>query len=260
MAAFVDPARFRAEFVPLHRSTSNEVISFNGLFTTEDFDFTFVPGVRAAAEIHVGCDCSLEVAYLGLHRWDEEVVVDLGGGNLLGASYTSQMHGGEVNYWMPIRWCCHRIRGAFMFGTRYFDLHEEFNFHVNGATQADIETDNRLLAAHLGFTLSGHLAHGFSVRWDGKGGGGANLTTRNTTLGAVNFPRQEDADAAFIGDTSVVLSYQLSCSCSVYAGYYVLWVDGLALAPQQFPVPPTQIDHNGFLLFQGGLVGVEATW
>lgn len=257
--------RFRAEFLPLHRTPSNEVISFDGLFTTEDFDFTFVPGVRAAAEVLVGCDSSLEVLYQGLHRWDEEVLIDLGGGNLLGASYVSQLQGGEANFWMPLHLRCHRIRAAFMFGTRYFDLHEEFNYVINGATQADIETDNRLLAAQIGFMLTGCLPRGFSVRWDGKAGGGANLTTRNTTLGAgvgqiVDFPRQEDADAAFIGDTTVTLSYQFGCHCSVYAGYYLLWVDGLALAPQQFPVPPTQIDDNGFVLFQGGVAGVEANW
>ena len=98
------------------------------------------------------------------------------------------------------------------------------------------------------------------MRWDGKAGVGANLSSRQTSFPLVDFPRQEDADAAFLGDTNVVLSYQLCCNVSIYAGYYLLWADGLALAPEQFFVPPTQINHNASLCFHGAFVGAETTW
>jgi hypothetical protein len=49
-----------------------------------------------------------------------------------------------------------------------------------------------------------------------------------------------------------------------------MWVDGLALAPQQFNsvntvvgpnlLPLNDVDHNGFVFFQGGMFGMEMTF
>jgi hypothetical protein len=249
--------RFRAEFLPLHRRTSDENVNFAGLFTTEDFDFTFEPGGRLAAEVRVCCDCSLEASYLGLYRWADELQ-DVNGN--FSASYVSQLQGGEVNFWMPVRWRFHRVKAAFTFGTKYLDLHEELNIVTLAGTLADIETDNRVLAPQAGFMLSGSLHRGFGWRWDAKGGVGANLSSQNINTATQNLPRQEDSDAVFVGDTNVAFSYQLTCNTSIYAGYYLLWVDGLALAPQQFNVPVSEVSHNAFLLFQGGFAGVETNW
>ncbi len=254
--------RFRAEALPLHRSTSNHVVDF-GTFTTDDFDFRFEPGVRVAAEVRVGCECSLEVSYFGLHRWDDRLLQDFGGGDIIEASYTSELQGGEINYWMPIPLHSCRVKAAFTFGTKYFDLHEEFGVNQRAFIRPEFfdETENHFLAPQIGFMLSGCLPHGFSARWDGKAGVGANLTARQSAQsGFAVPPRQEDSNAAFIGDTNVALSYQLCCNVSIYAGYYLLWVDGLALAPQQSLVPPNEINHNGFVLFQGGFAGIETTW
>jgi len=71
---------------------------------------------------------------------------------------------------------------------------------------------------------------------------------------------EEDTDVAFIGDGNFVLSYALTPCVSLYAGYYLLFVDGLALAPEQFNVAQNEVDHSGFVLFQGVLGGVEVTF
>jgi hypothetical protein len=254
--------RLRAEFLPLHRPARDEFVDFGGgvfPFNSNDFDFTFEPGLRVAAEFRCGCERSLEVVYFGMHRWRDEVIID-DGIDVVDGAYTSQLHGGEINYWIPIPWCCKRIKGAVTVGTKYLDLHEEFSFSVNGVNAVAIDTDNRFLATHLGFMLSGCFGSGFSVRWETKAGGGANIVTRDTASAIIDFPTQEDSDAAFIGDTNLVFGYQLGRNVSIYAGYYLMWVDGLALAPEQVLLPPTQVAHNGFLLFQGGVAGVETTW
>ena len=253
--------RLRTEALPLTRTTGKQFVNF-GDFTTEDFDFTFEPGVRIAAEVRIGCACSLEASYFGLYRWDERLLRDFGGGNIVEASYVSELQGGEINYWMPIPLHSHRVKAAFTFGTKYFDLHEKFGSNLRGIGLEFLdETENHFLAPQMGFMLSGSLPQGFCMRWDTKAGVGANLTSRQTAqTGVAPLPRQEDSDAAFIGDTNVAVSYQLCCNTSVYAGYYLLWVDGLALAPEQSLVPLSEINHNGFLLFQGGFAGIETTW
>jgi hypothetical protein len=152
-----------------------------------------------------------------------------------------------------------------MFGTRYLNLHEEFTFEINtaGVTAFQVfETRNELVVAQIGWMLQGEMGRRFSVRWDGRAGGGANVVERDTVI---NLPvaldqSEEDADGAFIGDTSLVLNYQVCCCASIYAGYYLLWVDGLALAPQQFDVALTDIDHDGFVFFQGAMAGAEVVW
>jgi hypothetical protein len=258
--------RFRAEVLPMHRSEGDDEIDFAGLFTLDDFDFTYEWGFRAAAEIRMGCDHSAEVVYIGQHRWEDDVeAVDLTGTVTGIGEYESRLNGGEINFWRPLGWRCCGVSGAFMFGTRYLNLKEEFTFLDTAPLTTDVlfETDNHIVAAQLGWVLNGELGHGCSVRWDGKAAAGANLVFRDVvqTLPQPGITDdQEDSDVAFIGDTSVVVSYQI-CSCvSVYAGYYLMWVDGLALAPEQFEVPfdPTdEIDHNGFVFFQGGIAGIE---
>ena len=153
-----------------------------------------------------------------------------------------------------------------MIGTRYFDLRERFEFFDPTApTLVAYKTRNHIIAAQTGFLLNVDVGHHFSVRWDGRAGVGANVVDRDTdvTLPVVLESERHESNAAFIGDTSLVLSYQLCCHVSAYAGYYLLWVDKLALAPQQFALPAaalTSIDSDGFVFFQGGISGVEVTW
>jgi hypothetical protein len=48
-------------------------------------------------------------------------------------------------------------------------------------------------------------------------------------------------------------------------GYQALWLEGVALAPDQLPVtdvtvPFALVDTSGDVFFHGGFVGLEAVW
>src|SRR5439155_26469672 len=90
--------RVRAEALPLTRTVSNRDVNFQGLFTTNDFSFTYEWGVRAAAEIRVGCDCSAEVVYMGQQHWRDNLSLSFGPAvPPATATYVSDLQGGEIN-------------------------------------------------------------------------------------------------------------------------------------------------------------------
>jgi len=247
----------------MHRTEGDPNVDFQGAFTLEDFDFSFEWGLRVAGEVRFGGDGSLESVFTGFHRWSDVVIVDLGTGIGTGG-YQSELYGGEVNSWYPIHWPFRHARGAVMAGGRYLNLRETFSFEntTPGGLSNFIETDNHVVVGQLGWMLSGNLRRTLGVRWEGKAGLGANHMERETVQLAPTVFDQEgnDSTLAFIGETSVVISYQVVPSLSVYAGYYAMWVDGLALAPAQFNIPPEAIDDDSRLFFQAGIAGVEATW
>jgi hypothetical protein len=259
--------RFRGEALALERSEGDSHVNFGGGLTQDHFDFTYDIGVRLAAEIRFGCDCSAEAVYTGMQRWQDDIIsLNDAGGLIATSNYVSELQEGEINFWRPVRWRTHRLSGALMIGARYFGLHEEFTFgQLAPPADITIEVDNHLALGQIGWMVNGNLGNGISVRWDGKAAAGANIVQRDVVqlapVAVADF--DNDDDVAFLGDTTAVISYQATRRISVYAGYYLLWADGLALAPEQFAIPfvPTAaIDTNGFVFFQGFVAGGEVTW
>ena len=69
--------------------------------------------------------------------------------------------------------------------------------------------------------------------------------------------------AAFVGELGVSASYQFTNVWSVWAGYGVLWLSGVALAPDQLDYNlggGTVLDSRGNVLYHGGHLGLEARW
>ncbi len=71
---------------------------------------------------------------------------------------------------------------------------------------------------------------------------------------------------AFVGDFNLSGLYRLSEIWNLKAGYTVLWIEGLALAPDQldfdFAASPSgdQLHNGGGLLLHGVNIGLEARW
>jgi hypothetical protein len=255
-------------------------------------------GTRASVEFSTHCGQSVEVLYFGAQHWQD--TVDLYRPNTLYSPYalvanpsvnvpgydgafrhtlgfSSELHNAEVNYWIPLH-LMRRVHLAFVVGTRWMHLDEEFLFE--GFTTTDASSTftvarNDLIGAHIGFMALLPVDCRMSVRFDGRAGGFTNLarqrthittfdvTTATQTLDYEEFIRSDHG--AFVGQGSLVVDYRLTCHVALYAGYEVMWVDGLVLAPEQFnPQFPTQrevrINNNGDVLYHGALAGVEITW
>ena len=70
---------------------------------------------------------------------------------------------------------------------------------------------------------------------------------------------------AFMGELNLTGIYQLNNVWGIRAGYNVMLIEGVALAPDQLDFTFTstsgsQLHNNGGMFLQGANVGLEARW
>ena len=73
------------------------------------------------------------------------------------------------------------------------------------------------------------------------------------------------SETAFIGDVNLSVIYRLTDIWGIRAGYNLVWIDGIALAPNQFAfantdVAGTALASSGGMLLSGANLGLEARW
>ena len=271
-----------------------DVPTGNTLLRTPGLDFDNATGIRIMAGAHPTCCCfGWEVGYLGLHEWDATATaagqVGLPGalGNQFNAAnaiqirYESELHSGELNR-VRSAGCAENIYLDWIYGLRYVRLEEELLirsiFQPVGAAPAmndyRIETENDLFGGQIGFRLrEGDCCR--LVRWDitGKAGVYANVTEQSTSIQllapgnnvAIRTAEADDTKAAFVGELHANVRVPITCSWHLQAGYHLLWLEGVALAPDQLdftntPLSSTSINTDGGAFFHGATVGVYAQW
>lgn len=172
--------------------------------------------------------------------------------------------------------CCQSVE--WIAGFRYINLDEELNIvaqrDVIGAVEEgtyNIRTSNHLYGAQVGARLRRTRGE-FGWEATGKVGiFGNDVEQVQTAIDFPNFPLRptvssRGGEVAFLGELNLSALYQLSEVWNVRAGYSVMFIDGLALAPDQldfnFATTPNgnQLHDGGDLFLQGVNVGLEARW
>lgn len=74
-----------------------------------------------------------------------------------------------------------------------------------------------------------------------------------------------ETGVGFIGDINATLVYKLADGWALRAGYNLIWLSGVALAPNQFdfgdlPTSGTGLNGGAGVFLHGGSLGVEARW
>jgi hypothetical protein len=69
----------------------------------------------------------------------------------------------------------------------------------------------------------------------------------------------------FVGDLTMSAIYRINRVWGIRAGYSLLWLDGLALAPDQFDFTTnansgTQLVNSSGIFYHGANLGLEARW
>ena len=171
-------------------------------------------------------------------------------------------------------------------GMRFLSVEDNFDFFSmstitqngvpTGPISGDyrIETRNRLLGLQIGLAVGSQTPR-FSWSVTGRMGPYINFLRQrqNITFNDANDPfavttadrsRQEnDERVAMVGQVSMVGRFRLLDHFNLRAGYDFMWVQGLALAPEQLDFTDSfaqQTNRNGILLYQGLSLGVEYTW
>jgi hypothetical protein len=184
--------------------------------------------------------------------------------------YRSSLYSAEVNYRRRagyVNWL------TMLVGFRWLEMNEEFGavFETGGTSpNFEIDTNNHL----YGFQLGG-LANVPRGPWcfEGwlKAGVYANAADQLTTEDFTSAGGQRVAvdasewNTAFGGDLGVSVRRSITDRLSARVGYMAMWLEGVALAPDQLdnsdPSSATaSLDNSGGVFYHGAFAGFEYLW
>lgn len=250
--------------------------------------FEFEPGYRVGGWLSPNHHWSLEGNYFWIHEWKGSKYKK-GNSNLIfpfrnltythdffdadraKGSYKSNLWGAEANIW------CHltaRRADYFSFsvigGFRYFNLDERFKLNMtrqHSTSSYKIKTENHLGGAQLGFNLQVNPTK--VLVWEAilKGGLYAIKGEQKTFLGDFGntVVLRDQKNSAWNLATNLegigTVGLQLASWFNIHFGYEVLYLSGLALAPEQIdthtgPKSGHHMRMNGNALYQGIIAGV----
>ena len=209
------------------------------------------------------------------------------------STYTSSLNMCEVNIFTsettvkggprsPFPW--HRVHGTFehefqwLGGFRWAGFNDVANLHVDvnaGASNNDgtysITTNSQMLGPQIGFKTKRRWNNWSTEGWAKTMLAGTFLNADSApinTLASGGDPYRPQASArdvgvGFIGDMNYSIVRRLNNNWSLRAGYNLIWISGVALAPNQFDFSNTNTitlagASNVFL--HGANFGLEAQW
>jgi hypothetical protein len=256
------------------------------VFAMSDLAMNFQPGMRILVGWRQDAQRAFEISYFGIFNWHDSASLrgnnnlalpgDLGlasqnffAADEMRVSYRSQLHNAEANLVHtegPV---------SLLGGFRYLSLYEKLKIRAtdldSGTSEYHIRTTNNLFGGHLGARYG--RAYG-RFAWDATGKAGLFGNSAGQWQFVTDSPpgtflrdRQiaSDAQVAFVSDINVSAYYRLFSFLTLRAGYNLLWVDGVALAPGQLDFTNTPTSGNdlrsgdGFFA-HGVSAGALADW
>ena len=284
-----------------NNSASNQVLVSNlnssrTLLTVGGLNFNAGGGIRAGFGVRDNCGVAWELNYFGIFNQNASATVNgnndllipgaLGqqvnnffGADVVNVTYASQLNNFEIN-----RVCCccccdcqTRCRSVeWLYGFRYLNLGEQFNLTATDLQESSstyrIRTYNNLVGGQIGTRLR-RCFGGWSLEGTGKAGVFGNIAQQQSDA-ITDFPNQflirpatsaNGGSVAFVGDLNFSAIYQIDRNWGLRAGYNLIWIQGVALAPNQLdftntPTSGTNLNTSGGVFLQGLSAGIEARW
>ncbi|MAT14160.1 MAG: hypothetical protein CMJ46_02705, partial [Planctomyces sp.] len=268
--------KFRAEALYWHRSDPEggdpllirvPAMAPPGSYIANDVDYDNELGHRYRLERMNNDGSGFDMEYFGVNDWsdtvrwvDEQIFVlgtDIGAGSAA-ISSDSEFHSWEINgrrEWDP--WT------TFFAGFRYMNLDEYTGVSGAGDVQnvfASIDVSNNLYGVQLGldrtlFDNGGVLTVDMSF----------NLGVFYNSIDAqtVNFPTgfdTEEGAASLLRELNFNMNLAVTDHISLVGGYTLIWLDDLALGPDQFRPGVTTIDESSNIFVHGGNLGLQFVW
>lgn len=183
--------------------------------------------------------------------------------------YVSSVYNVEGNYTQTISGL------KLLSGFRYMRFNESFNIQsdvtaLSSSSNYLVRTKNNLIGGQLGV--------GFDWQWDrltfdllGKFGVFANVAEQNTLMKDLNdtFVRRNFQDHTMpvseILEAGINGSFRIFDWLALRGGYRFMWINNLALAPDQLnfqntPGSGASVNGHGYVYLHGVNVGLEAKW
>ncbi len=277
------------------------------VLSTRDFSYDFTAAGRFLIGHTLNECLQIEGSYLGITESRDSAAVrdrtpnQLGGvGNLfspfggfgdapiLGLDYNnfaeiryaSSLQGAELNLRrkLPIVPC--RLTGSVMFGVRYIGIPEDFDYLTSTATPSvssasfNIETDNQLVGPQIGAYFEFYESNRWWITVDMKAAVMNNRSSQSTHYrigggpyaGENTLGVRED-HTAFAEELAVAAVFRWTPRMSARLGYQALWIQNLALAPNNLnadigllALGPAQLNHRSSTVYHGPFAGVTIGW
>jgi hypothetical protein len=266
------------------------------LLAADNLRFGMGAGVRAGFGVRDCCGVAWEFNYFGLYGPvahatvtgpnDLRIPGDLGlavnnffGVDIVDVRYASTLNNFEIN-----RVCCccccdcpTRCRSTeWLYGFRYLNLHEIFRLSSTDLQESTstyrTRTNNNLFGPQVG----ARVRHCYG-QWSWEGTAKAGIFGNAAQQAAdpiTDFPNHflirsarsaNGGSAAFVGDLNLTGIYHINSTWGLRTGYNLIWIEGVALAPDQLDF--TNTPSSGSALVTGGGVflhginlGAEARW
>ncbi|MCL1471056.1 Lpg1974 family pore-forming outer membrane protein [Argonema antarcticum] len=201
--------------------------------------------------------------------------------------YSSNLYNFEWNYERQID-SSNNFRPSLLVGVRYISAPEKFNLATFGTAEFpdegiqayptgdyNIETRNNLFGLQIGGNANVGISRNFSLGLRAKAGIFANNGAQTSTISASDFNTGElleriKGDRSEWGispvvEGSVSANWQVHPNVSLTAGFNVVYLSGLALAPRQYRDFAQsgefgRLDMNGDTLYYGPSVGIRVVF
>jgi hypothetical protein len=244
----------------------------------DDLDFGTQTGFDVAITRSLGQCSGIQLRYFGVDDWDDSQTVVTTPTNLLRfnfappefpdagdaitSTYSSTLHNAEANL---TRQVCDWLN--VLAGFRYVELNEQgLTELVNPAVpyRYAVRTDNRLYGGQLGADAMLWCRDRYTLGLNGRAGVYGNHS-RHRAVTDTGVARLISSGAqsrtSFIGELALIGTGRLTERVNVRGGYRLLWIDGVALAEDQFAVSDFNngvgYDGSGDVFYHGAFVGLE---
>jgi len=252
---------------------------------SRELTFDHEAGPRVSLIRHTRSCWDIEFNWMSIDGWNS--AQSLGGPGYYSASlsigsvthmrnptfvYGSDLRSAELNFRRPLGDCL-----TLLAGYRWVGLDERYR--VDG-------TDSQ--SNHSSFTIDAHnQLHGFQMGAEatllrpcswlqleafakaGVFGMSVNQRTQFVWSGGAPYGTGTASETSFLGEIGLLGKARLNDHWSLRAGYQLMWIDRLALAPKQIPGNGYSSAPGGGtntvisadeLFFHGAMVGLEGTW
>ena len=255
---------------------------------TNDLEFGSKPAVRVTFNRDIGEDRQIDASVLWMDSFSQTKVVesasgqldvpfkgnvtnDFDGANRVEVKYNSKMHGIESNFRRKIE----AYKMTATLGARYIRLSEQLNINSNDngdASDYDVDTDNQMLGVQAGLEKAFPLSNNkTSITLGGKVGLLMNRSKQRQTIRDNNNTDvlrdkvDSKTKASWLGEVNVDVSHKLTKHVKLHAGYRMLALNNVALAPDQLdfntPLANTGggVTHDD-VLYHAAYIGIGASW
>lgn len=273
------------------------------LVTARDLQFPFSEGVRAFYGQRAPDRGGWEIGYFGVYGQSATQVVaatppdylqlpgSLGpnltaDGELATLKYNSVINSAEFNLfstsydwrpptasWLTVDW---------LLGFRYVGVEEQALIATDGCRDScgdgsfttvpyGVRTRNNLFGAQIG-NRSRWTWENWAFEGWAKAGlfGNAQKQIQDPLIDYTGFAERPGVSdtagqVSFVGDINTSVIYRLTEVWGIRAGYNLIWIDGLALAPNQFDFSTdtgagSRLVSGGGIFMHGANLGLEARW